>query len=190
MIYAVVLSAGASTRIGSAKALLRLADGKTFLQTICEQARAAGVARVLVVTAAPHGEEIRKSLPTNTQSAINPHPERGMLSSVQVAVRELPHDARGMLVWPVDTPLVARETVQTILGAASEKIVVPEFAGRGGHPIYVPKNRFTELLALDHTQSLKSLMIDRAQVARIAVDDKNILLDVDTLTDLTVLLKS
>lgn len=48
MISAIVLAAGASSRMGSPKALLRTGD-RTFVRAILETLRSAGVADVVVV---------------------------------------------------------------------------------------------------------------------------------------------
>jgi CTP:molybdopterin cytidylyltransferase MocA len=107
MIQAVVLAAGASTRmaaVGGPKALLRGPDGRTFVTRIVETARAAGVGGVMVVVGPPHGEAIKKALPVGAGAVTNPRPERGMLSSVQAAIQELPRTATAALIWPVDVP--------------------------------------------------------------------------------------
>ena len=184
MIAAVVLAAGAGARLGRNKALCTLPSGETFLEAICSQLAAARSFPIVVVTAAPHGEAIRQTMAPQLCSAINPHPERGMLSSVKVGVAALPNEVSGALVWPVDTPLVRSDTVRAIVAASDQNIVVPEWGGRGGHPIFLPRGRFAELLELDDTLSLKALMPDRDAVFRIKVDDESVLWDVDLPADL------
>jgi molybdenum cofactor cytidylyltransferase len=190
MIQAVVLAAGASTRmaaVGGPKALLRGPDRRTFVTRIVETARAGGIGGVTVVVGPPHGEAIKKALPVGAGAVTNPRPERGMLSSVQAAIQELPRTATAALIWPVDVPFVEVETVRAILAAAPGKLVVPQIADKkkGGHPIRVPRARFAELMALDPDAGLKALIDARPdQVERLNVTDKNILVDIDTPEDL------
>jgi CTP:molybdopterin cytidylyltransferase MocA len=75
--------------------------------------------------------------------------------------------------------------VRAILAAAPGKLVVPQVAKKGGHPIRVPRARFAELMALDPDVGLKALVDARPdQVERLSVTDKNILIDIDTPEDL------
>jgi molybdenum cofactor cytidylyltransferase len=185
MIWALVLAAGASTRMGEAKALLRGRDGRSFVQSIADAARAGGCGGVTVVVGPPHGEAIRRALPAGAGATLNPRPERGMLSSVQAGLAALPAAATAALVWPVDVPLVRAETVRAILAAAPGKIVVPTHAGKGGHPLRLPRRCFADALALALDGGLRALLAARAgDVARLPVDDPAVLVDFDTRDDL------
>ncbi len=186
MIYAVVLAAGASTRMAGAgpKALLRGPDGRTFVQRIVDGARAAGAGGVLVVVGPPHGDAIRRALPAGAGAVVNPRPERGMLSSVQAGVNALPRTTQSVLIWPVDVPYVADATLRAIAAAAPGKIVVPTVKGKGGHPIRIPRARFADVMALDLEAGLKALLDARPNdVERLAVTDKAVLVDIDTPED-------
>jgi CTP:molybdopterin cytidylyltransferase MocA len=181
MIWAVVLAAGASTRMGEAKALLRARDGRSFLQNIADAARTGGCGGVLVVIGPPHGDAIRRALPAGASTALNARPERGMLSSVQAGLAALPAAATAALVWPVDVPLVEAATVRAILAAAPGKLIVPMHNKRGGHPLRVPRRLFGAVAALDPDVGLRALLDERAsEVERLRVADRNVLVDVDT----------
>ncbi len=187
MTWAVVLAAGASTRMAGAgpKALLRVPDGRTFVQAIADTARAAGVAGVVVVIGPPHAELIRSALPAGAMTALNPQPERGMLSSVQAGLAALSPDASAALVWPVDIPSVQAATVRALLLATPGRVVLPRHAERGGHPLRIPAARFAEVHALDPARGLKALIeASPDDVLRLEVDDPGVLVDVDTPADL------
>ena len=177
----VVLAAGASSRMGTPKALLD-AGGRTFVAAIAQAARAAGVQSIVVVLGPPHDAAIRAALGADLIVANNPQPERGMLSSVQAGVRALP-PVDATLIWPVDNPAVKQETVRAVL--AGGETVIPTHGGRGGHPLRVPASRFAELLAIDSPLGLRALIqAQPSTVVRLAVDDPSILIDVDTPEDL------
>lgn len=181
MTWAIVLSAGASTRMGQPKALLLDASGRTFLQAIVDAARAGGCAGVLVVLGPPHGDAIRSALPGGVVPAVNDEPERGMLSSVQTGLLALPETVTAAIVWPVDIPLVRPETVRAILDAHMHNIVVPTHNNRGGHPLRLPRRLFGEVLALAPERGLKQLLETHAgEVERLAVADRGVLVDFDT----------
>jgi CTP:molybdopterin cytidylyltransferase MocA len=181
-VTAVVLAAGASTRMGRPKALLPL-DGVTFAERIAAIAIEGGAAEVLFVLGPPHGDAIREALPAGVAWTWNPAPERGMLSSAQAGVAALHHATAAALIWPVDVPLVAPETVRNLLAAEQHRIAVPQHAGRGGHPLRIPASLFRELLAIPVERSLRDLLADPARVLRVDVADPAILRDVDTPAD-------
>jgi CTP:molybdopterin cytidylyltransferase MocA len=185
MMYAVVLAAGASERMGGQpKALLRTSDGRSYVQRIADAAKSGGAQGVVVVIGTPHGDKIKKALPAGVAPTTNPMPERGMLSSVQVGIAALAPKATGALVWPVDTPYVKPETVRAILDAAPGKVVVPMHGGKGGHPVRIPRTRFGELAALAPDATLKALIDARPDlVERLEVNDPGVLTDIDTPDD-------
>lgn len=190
-VAALVLAAGASTRMGTAapKALAEVA-GASMLERVLATLAAAGVEPV-VVLGPPHGERIRGALPGSPRTAWNPRPELGMLSSVQVGLRALAAGAvSGALIWPVDVPLVQTATVLQLLAAAqadgaagSPRLVVPSHADRGGHPLWLPAALFTEALELPADSTLRCLR-ERHPVLRLAVADPAVLRDLDTPEDL------
>jgi molybdenum cofactor cytidylyltransferase len=184
VIWAVVLAAGASTRMGEPKALLLAHEGGRFVDAVIATARAGGCGGVVVAVGPPHGEAIRRALPPGVASAWNAQPERGMLSSVQAGVAALPADATAALIWPVDIPFVAPATVQAILDVRDGTIVVPTHNNKGGHPLRVPRRCFAEIAALDAERGLKALLEAHAgEVERLPVGDRNVLIDVDTPDD-------
>lgn len=185
MIWAVVLAAGASSRMGEPKALVRAGDGRRFVDAVVETARAGGCAGVVVVVGPPHGAAIRDALPAGVGAAWNPAPARGMLSSVQAGLAALPAAATAALVWPVDIPFVQVHTVCAVVGAAPGRIVVPVHHERGGHPLRLPRAAFAEVMALPPERGLKALLeAHRAELVRLPVDDRAVLVDVDTPDDL------
>ena len=191
-IGAVVLAAGASTRMGEAgpKALLALDDGRTFVARIVATLRAAGVEEIVIVVAPPHERAITAALPTGVRVARNALPERGMLSSMQAGVAALDATVDATLIWPVDLPLVAVETARAILEADRGRLIIPMHQERGGHPVRVPRARFAELLALDPALGLRTLVQSRPdEVTRLEVGDAMILRDVDTPADLRSLVE-
>ena len=193
MIAALILSAGTSSRMGSAKALLKLPSGETFVRSICATARAADCSPT-VVLGPLHADAIRPTL--DAPSVFNPAPERGMLSSVQVGIASLSPSVEAALIWPVDIPLVRAETVSHLLAAerplladaaraaAQAQIVIPLHAGRGGHPMVIPSRYFAELLALDSSRGLRALF-DAHPPLRIEVEDAGVLTDFDSPADLS-----
>jgi molybdenum cofactor cytidylyltransferase len=179
---AVILAAGASSRMGRPKPLLQF-EGQTFLDSLIQ--RFEGICEPIIVVLGYAADEVRSGIARSAQVEIvgNPAPERGMLSSLQCGVARVPHDA---LFTPVDLPGISRATIET-LASTEGPVVIPAYKGRKGHPVRVSRDVIAELLALPvGAQARDALRRHDAQL--IAVDDPRILHDVDTPADYYALL--
>jgi len=183
-IAAVVLAAGASSRMGRPKALLDF-DGLTCVARVVDTCRQAGVSQVVLVTS-PAGAEVRAQCAGSIE-AINPQPERGMLSSLQTGLLKLPAGVSGFLIYPVDYPIVPPEEVRRLLAAFADqagRIFIPSFDRRRGHPVLVEAELAGEFLALDPTSSARAVMAAHdAEITHVAAADDRVLMDMDTPED-------
>jgi molybdenum cofactor cytidylyltransferase len=179
---AVILAAGQGSRLGGvAKALLEH-EGQTFLARIAA-ACAAVEARVVVVVAAPHGEQVSAATRAlGLAVAVNPAPERGMASSVVVGLAALPAELDGALVWPVDIPEVTAATLGKILAVATPSTLVsPRHGGRRGHPLWIGARLWDRVPATVDSGGLRSLT--QVPWLDVTVPDPQVLVDVDTPSD-------
>lgn len=148
MLAAVILSGGASRRMGSPKALVSY-QGASFLEHLLSVTRhpAIGVRRVVL---GPDAEVISQQVTLAPKEVVvNEDWERGQLSSIQAALRSLPAGTEGMLLCPVDHPLVSATLVNNLIVTFREThaaVVVPTFAGRRGHPVIFSAAVYEELL--------------------------------------------
>lgn len=147
MLAAVILSGGASTRMGSPKALLPY-QGRPFLEHLLEvtQHPKIGVRRVVL---GAHAEPIAKAIPLRPdQIVINQEWEQGQLSSLQAALRSLPPGTDGMLLCLIDHPLISKGLVDALIEqfyATKAPVVLPVFQGRRGHPVIFSSSVYEEL---------------------------------------------
>lgn len=188
-VAAVVLAAGASTRMGTPKQLLET-DGRSFVRAVIELARAAECAPVVVVRGAV-------ALPPEALRGVvareNPNWHKGQLSSLQVGLAALADagvQPSGVLVLTVDRPHVRPATARLLVRAHErfpKAILQPEHEGRRGHPILYPAAVIPALRALPDSNSPRQLLALPA-VARmrrgVAVDDPAVLDNIDTPEDL------
>ncbi|TFG96248.1 MAG: nucleotidyltransferase family protein [Calditrichales bacterium] len=183
-IAGVVLAAGDSTRMGKPKALLPLGES-SFITVVLENMDLAGFEPLVVVLGTDY-LAIKKKLPSlPTLSSIqNPFPEKGQLSSLQLAIKKLPMSSAGCLVALVDHPLVSSPTYKIMFTAALNSpdcIVIPAFKGQRGHPVYFGRCFFEELLATPLDAGARQVVRNHAQsVIELPVDDPGILKDIDT----------
>ena len=149
MLAAVILSGGASRRMGSPKALLPYRGG-TFLGhllKVTDHPRIGWRRVVLGADARAIAEGVE--LPAD-EVVINDNWEAGQLSSIQAGVRGLPEGTDGMLLCLVDHPLISRELVGALVERFYESrkpIVLPVYKGRRGHPVIFAARLYEELLS-------------------------------------------
>jgi len=148
MLAAVILSGGASRRMGSPKALVSY-QGASFLEHLLSVTRhpAIGVRRVVL---GPDGDTISLQVALAPEEIVhNREWERGQLSSIHAALRSLPAGTEGMLLFPVDHPLVSATLVNNLIVTFLETrapVVLPTFEGRRGHPVIFSAAVYEELL--------------------------------------------
>ena len=177
MIAGIILAAGASSRMGTPKALLEF-RGETFIARLIRVMSAA--CSPLIVALGYHADTIRAA-GAGAQFAVNPDPSRGQLSSLKCALALVPEQAEGFLFQPVDCPAVDAETVKRIAEALREHpLAIPRYDGQRGHPVAVRRELIADFLALPAEASAKEIIRRHAsRTFYLDVDDAGVLGDVD-----------
>lgn len=185
MAVAILPAAGSSRRMGRPKLLLPFRDS-TILGSLIQALRGGGISEIVLVTAA--GDETLSAwgAAEGVHVAVNPRPERGMLSTIREGIAALGGgDAlarRGepLVVCPADLPALLPATVRAVLAPASP-LVVPAYQGRRGHPLVISPALIPEIATLDLDIGLRELLERHPEELRIvAVDDPGAVRDVDT----------
>jgi CTP:molybdopterin cytidylyltransferase MocA len=148
MLAAVILSGGASKRMGSPKALLPY-QGRPFLEHLLEVTahREIGARRVVL---GAHAEPIAKAVDLKADEIVINHEwKKGQLSSIQAALRSLPPGTDGILLCLIDHPLISSALVQDLIEQfykTKKPVVLPVYEGRRGHPVIFSASLYDELL--------------------------------------------
>ena len=184
----VVLAAGSSSRMGRDKALLPWRDG-TFLSTAI---RALQPATELVIVVAGANAPMLESI-VNAEAAfmvVNPDPQRGQFSSLQVGLQEVLNRGRdAAIVTLVDRPAAEIETVQQLKAAfltSEERIwaVVPEFGGKHGHPIVIGREMIEAFLRAPAQSTARDVEhAHQEHILYLPVSDPLVVANVDTPED-------
>jgi CTP:molybdopterin cytidylyltransferase MocA len=180
----VVLAAGASVRMGTAKALLT-ASGETFLDRAVRVLREAGCSEVVVVVNGS-ASVLDAADALDATVLLNADDGSEQIDSLRIAVEAVALDCTAVVVLPVDLPLIRVDTIARVVRAFRDgegRIIVPAHAGVAGHPVAIDRDLFGELRD-DLPEGLRSLLERRAaDVASVAVDDAGVLIDIDTPDD-------
>ena len=185
MIYGIVLGAGRGRRIGTPKALLTL-GGDTFHQRTLCAFRNAGLETVMVVN-----RELMDALAATgpgEHRVVNHDPDQtGMFGSVRLGVEEaIRLGATGVILLPVDHPLVSVEDVRSLAAGleTGAVVAVATHAGRRGHPIGVNRTVMDEIAADPTVNTLRDVVRrDRNRVVEVPCSEGAIL-GVNTKEDL------
>jgi molybdenum cofactor cytidylyltransferase len=159
--------------MGSPKALLQY-QGETFLGRM--QRLLASACDAVVVVLAPGTEAWVEE--TKAMIAVNPDPDRGMLSSLQCGFARQQSDR--YLFTPMDYPSVTLATVQAVAAAEGE-IVIPRCEDKRGHPVCVSHAVAQELLAIPVETGTPADVIrrDATRIHYVEVNDPGIHRDID-----------
>jgi molybdenum cofactor cytidylyltransferase len=184
-LHAIVLAAGASSRFGSAKQLVRV-GGRPLLHTAV--ARAADVAGTAVSVVL--GARAAELTPLLTHSAasvvINRSWREGIASSIRAGVARLPPSCTAVLLLLVDQAAVTGEDLKRLVGAwrrQPEHIVAARYGTTTGVPAIFPRSSFSDLQALRGDMGARALL-QRNPDRVVRVPMPSAALDIDTPEDL------
>jgi molybdenum cofactor cytidylyltransferase len=182
MISAVVLAAGASTRMGAPKLLLPL-GGEPLVRRAVRQVSAAGFDDVLVVVGSEHEATLAALEGLLVRHAVNLQFASGMGSSFRTAVEHLPDSDAAMFAL-ADQPFLTTTEYRTVLDTYRQHaspIVSVRYGEVMAPPHLFEREFFPELAELQHgARPVLHRHIDRTTILRFPPD---LLVDVDTPED-------
>jgi molybdenum cofactor cytidylyltransferase len=173
--------------MGQPKALLRTPHtGRTFVTQLILSLHQGGLDQVAVI-GRPDDTALRHEI-EGAQPAVeyldNPSHELGQLSSLLVGLDYADiTSAAGVLVVPVDMPLIRADTVRASVQAFLEtgpSILRATHQGRHGHPVIFGAATFPALRRADPAVGARAVLRDDpAGVLDFEVDDPGVLRDID-----------
>jgi len=186
MISAVVLAAGASSRMGEPKPLVSL-DGRPLLTHVLSALERSGVDETVVVLGAA-ADQVRREVPlTGVRSVENPQFAEGLSSSLRAGVAALSPDSDAFFVVLGDEPFVRSTTFDALIAARARthaRIVLPTYQGTRGNPVLIDRSLAHEVDLLMGDRGCRALRLQHPEeTVEVPVDDPGVVIDLDTPED-------
>ncbi len=188
----IILAAGASTRLGQPKQLLKHNDA-TLIQHAVDEALAAGAQKVLVVLGSG-SDKIAESINKRATILYNKHWEEGMASSIREGVEQsriLTPAIGAVILMVCDQPYVSAPLLKNMVAQHIETgkpIVASQYKDALGTPVLFHKSFFPELLKLRGDTGAKNIILEnkeKVQPVKFPLGD----IDIDNMADYEMLLK-
>jgi CTP:molybdopterin cytidylyltransferase MocA len=160
-VAAVVLAAGASSRMGGTQKLLLEFDGRPMVRHAVEAASEGGCHQTVVVYAA---KEVKDALDGAAELVYNPDAKEGMSTSLRAGLNALRSDMEAALVMLGDQPLVGSRSVSTLLRSWRREGSRPAVAMAGSEqkkwtpPVVLARELWSELDALEGDSGARQLL--------------------------------
>ena len=187
----IVLAAGRSSRFGSCKGI-SLIEGLPAVVRCINLLTRGGASFIVTVTGAWQ-QEVQSAVPAGLCSFThNANFEDGMFSSILTGIQSLPPETEGVLILPVDIPMVAPQTVEKLIEGwrvNKETWLVPVCMKEGrkheGHPVLIPAAYRNDLKKWSGHGGLEGFLRTREQEKMtVRVFDEGTLMDMDAPEDL------
>lgn len=187
---AVILAAGASSRMGRDKALLPwppASPSGTLLSASIVALKA--FAPTVIVVTGKNADNLAPIVSANGAHLVrNPAPERGQFSSMQTGLRAaLDHGSDAAMITPVDCPPLSAASLEKLCATFEQALgrnawaVAPEHNGRHGHPLLASRALIEALLSAPVTSNARE--VNNAHAAKfeyVSVPDPLLTTDLNT----------
>lgn len=186
MIWAVILAAGESKRMGKPKLLLPF-GGKTIIETIVETVVSSKVEKTLVILGSDRKkiEEKIKNYPV--EIVYNRDFRSGMLSSIQCGFKALPEETRAVLVVLGDQPKISTTVINKLIDAyksSGKGIVLPVYKKERGHPVLIDVKYREEVESLSPEVGLRGTVYNHPEdILEVEVETPSIFQDINDKSD-------
>ena len=187
--FAIVPAAGRSRRMGTPKLLLPWGASTVIEHVLAAWQTSETTHTVIVVH--PDDEALAEVCRTSGAEVVVPSgPPPDMKVSVRLALeyvteRYAPHESDAWLLAPADMPTLSADVINRVLAAYRadrSKIVVPEHAGRHGHPALFPWSLAAEVARLAEDEGVNRLLA-RHPVREVECPAEALAVDLDTPDD-------
>lgn len=181
----IIIAAGFSFRMKTLKQVLPLNGVPAIVQAV-KSLQAGGLHDIRVVVGYKSEQLIPLLQKLNVTILINEHYAEGMFTSIQAGVADLPSRTKGFFLLLADTPIISAETIPSLINAFQNQseIVYPCYQGERGHPPLISARYIPDILSWKEEGGLRAVLNHFENYAvDVPVNDRGILLDMDTPSD-------
>jgi len=186
MIWAVILAAGESKRMGKPKLLLPYGE-KTIIETIVATIVSSKVEQTLVILGSGREKTEEKIKNYPVKIVYNRDFRSGMLSSVQCGFKSLPEETRAVLVVLGDQPKISTTVINKLIDAyksSGKGIVLPVYNKERGHPVLIDVKYGEEVENLSPEVGLRGTVYNHPEdILEVEVETPSIFQDIDDESD-------
>jgi molybdenum cofactor cytidylyltransferase len=192
-ITALVMAAGAASRMGTVKQLLPW-QGSTFLENALQQLKLSQISQTIVILGA-HADAISNKIGNSGAVLVyNKDWKAGLGSSIGCGVRYVMGkkvETEALLIVLADQPLVDTFYINEMIAGFAQgknKMIATNYGGRQGVPAIFHRDYFGELLQLHADHGARDLL-EKYKGEAIGLDPGEKAMDVDTMAQYRTLLK-
>ncbi len=186
MIWAMILAAGESKRMGKPKLLLPFGE-KTMIETIVSTVVSSKVEQTLVILGSDREKTEEKIKNYPIKIVYNRDFRSGMLSSVQCGFKSLPEETRAVLVVLGDQPKISTTVINKLIDAyksSGKGIVLPAYKKERGHPVLIDVKYGEEVENLSPEVGLRGTVYNHPEdILEVEVETLSIFQDIDSESD-------
>jgi molybdenum cofactor cytidylyltransferase len=185
-ISGVVLAAGTSSRMGTAKQLLQI-DGRPLVQHVLDNVHDSEVGEIVLVLG--HcADAIKSQLELHDVTVVlNGNYRQGMGSSLKAGLSSVDPKTEAALMILADQPFVRPVTFDELIAEharARAEIVIPTFRGFRGNPVLLDRSVFPEVVGLSGDIGCRAIFGEHLDgIVKLPVEDAGVLIDIDQQSD-------
>ncbi|MFJ7729102.1 NTP transferase domain-containing protein [Neobacillus sp. NPDC097160] len=192
-VWAIILAAGFSTRMGKPKLLLPY-KGKSLLRHAIEECLKSHLEGIIVVVNPLIKNLVNEARIEGVSKIIlNDQSEKGMSTSVKIGLRSLPETVQSVIFLLGDQPLMSSAEINTIIKDHNRNqgfsIIQAKYQGIKGHPVLFKKNLFPHLMKINGDEGGKSVIKKFEHQVYYSEMNRKAIPDVDTPRDYQLLME-
>lgn len=182
----IILAAGKSERLGFPKLSLEYNEQHTFIEQIAQEYSVFGCKVIIVVVNKVGLEYIKEhhlKFPVNAVLVVNEYPEWHRFYSLKTGVKAL-KECQSVFIHNVDNPFVNHQILTELLESSdSTDYIIPEYKGKGGHPILISKKIVDHIISIDENQVHLKEFLNQYSKLKTPVQDEKVLVNINTMDE-------
>ena len=196
MISAILLAAGASSRMNGENKLIKEIDGEPLIKYAVKNILGSSIDKLIIILG--HEKEILENIiPSNKKIRFyyNENFKSGMASSIKVGLKNMSEKTEDFFICLGDMPNVNQNIYNKLIKTKykynkklrleyKKEIIVPTFNSRIGNPVLFSKFMKPKIMDIQGDFGAKKIIeMNKEKVLNVPIDNDGITLDFDTQED-------